>query len=134
MLSKSAIEAKYKRAKLKVCDTHLYSELDKTQCDSFKSLVTLYNGELPVICYNKSPEYGWLITNKRLIIFSDTSIENILFKEILKADIPASEDLKNNKGGIDELKILLLGDRFIQIKVEPSSWHFIFDLIRYLRE
>jgi hypothetical protein len=132
MLSKSSIEAKFKRAKLKSSETVLWKEMNETESDKFLSKKAVKNGEEYIICYTKSPTYSWIMSNYELIVFDNEGVLYYPYKTIEKVILPEIITANKHKSEIDSISFLSNG----QIKclfVEETTWHFVYDILRYLQ-
>jgi len=133
MVAISTIEAKYKRAKLNVKNTFLWSQLsDVTQNEVLKQIM-LNPSEECIIYYCKSPNYLWIITNERLIILKNGIALYYPYKLIKKVEFPEIEKIKADKVGIDNITLLLSDGNCISVFVENTTWHFIYELLKLLQ-
>ena len=132
MLSVSTIQAKYKRAKLSLKDTCLWLELNDIQKGAVQKRIEFGTDEQPVIYYCKSPIYSWVISNRRLIVLEERNVWYYFYQEIKKVELPNEQDIKTNKAGIDTITISLYDNNFKTLFVEDRSWHFIYQILKFL--
>lgn len=132
MVSASIIEAKYKRAGLNVKNTFLWSQLDDNQKEEIQSKVVFGVEERCVIVYYRSPNYSWIITNLRLIIFTDNNVADYTFDKIKGVNFPEVVEIKTNKKEIDQLTLHIVNGNDIVLYVENTTWHFIYGLLKFL--
>lgn len=132
MLSISSIEAKYRRAKLITKDTFLWAELDNTQKEMIEEQIDLNANERCVIYYHKSIGYSWIISNERLIILDAKTVLYYPYKIIKKVALPKIQDFQKGKSAIDKITIQLIDGKSISVFVENTTWHFIYELLKFL--
>ncbi len=133
MISKSIIEAKFRRANLNATYTSLYSQLTDAEKIDFEKQILRLPDEDFVICYSSaSSKYFWIISTKRLIISSNGLSTYYSFNMIKQVEMTEILLEENSKFEINFIKILFENGTHEFLKVEKGTWHFVYALLKFL--
>lgn len=131
MKSLSAIEAKYRRGKLRSESTRLWKNTDALIQNEIVRSIELLAEEVIVICFYSNDDYWWVITNKRLIVKESPKVYYIFLSDIEKIRI---EDMvySNSSKLSSQTLFLEYKQGSLGLKLEKGTWHVIYDILKFI--
>lgn len=132
MATKSVIEAKFRRAKLKAKKTQLWSGINEESQENLIKMLHLLSDDDPIIFYQKSPNYCWLLSMNCLIVFDKQKINRYPYSLISKVALPDFSNSESNKVENEKIIIQLVDNTSLSLFTEIGTWHFIYQLFKFL--
>lgn len=127
MFSISSVKGKFKRSQIDFKKTFLWENTVVEVKEEIEKLLDF--NEVPIIYFNKSNDYNWCLTNKRLIFPIEGSL--ILLSELTNVDFV---NIKNNPNSKTENKELTLtaNKKDFKIFFEENSWHLFYSIFKFI--
>ncbi len=131
MISPNVIEAKFLRSKRSYVYTKVWKQVEPAWKDIVSEKSNLSSKEEPILCFYPNTVDGWLLTNKRLLIFENDPTVYFDLTEFYKVEV---EDIFEN--GVNKLECtriqLFTKSKCINLVVEIRSWHIILSIFRFI--
>lgn len=130
----SVIEAKFKRANLKSLNTFLYSMLEestKKQIDEdFKNVCKEEEEDYVIYYSDRLMKYSWIMSTNRIIVLDKEKLSIYRYTAIKQVKIEGL--INRDKHNINSIGLTFSDDSHLDIRVEESTWHFIYMLLKFL--
>lgn len=131
MKNVTSVRAKYLRLNLETKSTQLFEEVNEVDRKKILEKVELLENEVIIISFIKDFNYWWVITNLRLIVLENNSIDYFDFQNIAKVKL--NEIFNGNKEKQECMNIdFVYQDNTLKIEVEENTWHGVFNILKFM--
>jgi len=132
MISKSSIEAKYRRAGISPQKTWLWVDMPTENKDELQRYVQLEDGEVPIICYFKSVEYILLFTMQGIIVIDKGRADRHSYNTISNVALDEVFNSQKTKQENDIINLYLKSGEAINLVVEVGTWPTLYSILRLI--
>jgi hypothetical protein len=132
MISKSSIEAKYRRAGISPQKTWLWVDMPTEKKDELQRYVQLQDDESPIICYFESVEYILLFTMQSIIIIDKGKTDHYPYNVISNVALDEVFGGQKTKQENDIINLYLKSGEMVNLVVEVGTWHVLYNILRLI--
>lgn len=129
--AQSTIEAKFLRDRNLKVHTRIWKDTPEQIKNKIFEVITLDDGESPIICYYPNSGYWWLLTSFKILVFERNEVNVIMLSDIQAVELKKLFDGDVAKQECDAVQLKINGV-YIDLKVERRTWPIVFTVIQFI--